>query len=351
MATGHGQKPNILLMVADRHRADDLPSGRLVAESVNVTEMHRQSLQRLPVRASFLLERYVRDHGVARDDMALPHTEPTFLHALQDEGYHTAYIGDPQLWGVADRIERMHDYGFDEPIESVAGGAPELWIEEYEHDEPWFLWVDVPGWRGPQKTPGDAGGAMWAALENGNQLDSTWIISTTDGDDTSTRVPSLVRPPGGAPKATTVSTLTEHLDLPATIRAIAGATGRRHFEGRSLLPQIEGSDLAALRSVVFSEHDGFVMARTKHHKIVVHADSQTVAQLFDLAADPHEAHSLAAEAPELAEAMLAEHIRPFLEGGRATPRSVGGLLDSNAEPRSNSDDASEENHRHPGAGE
>ena len=67
--------PNILLVMADQHRADVMGCAgdasaqtptldRLAAEGVRFTGVHCQGPLCMPARASFATERYVRDHCV-----------------------------------------------------------------------------------------------------------------------------------------------------------------------------------------------------------------------------------------------------------------------------------------------
>ena len=51
----------------------------------------------MPARASFLTERYVRDHGVYTNWAEVPPGMPTYLHALQDAGYYTVALGKQHL--------------------------------------------------------------------------------------------------------------------------------------------------------------------------------------------------------------------------------------------------------------
>lgn len=484
-------KPNILLVMSDQHRADILGCNgdpvvhtphldRLAAEGTNFREVHCQGPLCMPARASFLTERYVRDHGVFQNHVDPPRDLPTFLQTLQDEGYHTGCIGKMHLWvhgakredaarHTHDRAEQMRSYGFDEPIETVGklasvgirseysefladrdlyetyrefvaarmyahqnpgadipnwqadpiplpadayidawhGDRVARWIQDYDKDEPWFMWVGFPGPHDPWDAPVDAleryadvempmpasldrptttdpetpfgrfldfflwhhsnsetftdekiqavrrayyanvtiideaFGKMRTALEETNQLDDTWIIYTSDhgemmGEhrmlmkmvfyDQSTRVPLLVRPPAGVDHVDAVEALAEHMDVTATIRAIAGATGPETFEGRSLLPLLDGTGPGPERGVVFSENYGMAMARTDDHKIVFHEDTLDVGQLFDLRADPREDRNLADEAPELVDELLETHVRPFLAGGRSTPGGNVGVF-------------------------
>ncbi len=135
--------PNILLLMPDQHRADILGCAgdpvirtpnidALASEGIRYEDVHCQGPLCMPARASFLTERYVRDHGVFENRWDTPADLPTFLHALQAEGYHTACIGKMHLWvhgqrgpdgrrtgDARERAEQMRAYGFAEPIETV----------------------------------------------------------------------------------------------------------------------------------------------------------------------------------------------------------------------------------------
>jgi choline-sulfatase len=128
---------NILLIMSDQHRADTMGcAGNAVVQTPNLDRLAREGVRFaraycqgplcMPARASFLTERYVRDHGVADNDHALaPAGTPTFLHALRGAGYHTACIGKMHLYvhgGAGDtraHADTLHALGFDESNEAV----------------------------------------------------------------------------------------------------------------------------------------------------------------------------------------------------------------------------------------
>jgi arylsulfatase len=177
-------------------------------------------------------------------------------------------------------------------------------------------------------------GRIVAALDDRGLLDDTWIVYTSDhgemaGDhglmskcllyEGAVRVPLVVRPPGGcAPRV--VDDLVEHLDVPATVRALLGAGPVPGGEGRSLAGYVTGDDPEP-RAVSVSENWGFASFETDsalgRWKLVVDEDRVEPCQLFDLAADPAEDVDLA-RSPDHAEVvaeLLATVVRPFL----ATP--------------------------------
>lgn len=236
--------PNILVLMPDQHRSDILgcagdPVAKtphidgLAAQGVRFDNVHCQGPLCMPARASFLTERYVRDHGVYENIWAVPPALPTFLHSLQGVDYHTACIGKMHLWvhgerrpdgtrATTDTRQRAADmkaYGFVEPIETVGklasvgigseysdhlrerglldtyqawvaermygggtmttretlpnwaassiplptedyidvwhGDRVVRWLEEYDRDRPWCLWVGFPGPHDPWDAPAD----------------------------------------------------------------------------------------------------------------------------------------------------------------------------------------------------
>ena len=131
------RKPNVVLIMADQHRADVMGCAgdafvstpnldRLADEGVRFSRVSCQGPLCMPARASFLTERYVRDHGVYTNWAEVPHGMPTYLHALQAVGYHTAALGKQHLTrdeelDVAhqdDLAPSLRERGFDEVQES-----------------------------------------------------------------------------------------------------------------------------------------------------------------------------------------------------------------------------------------
>jgi choline-sulfatase len=180
----------------------------------------------------------------------------------------------------------------------------------------------------------DAVGRLLGVLEARGMLDNTWVLYTSDhGEmggnhglmskcvlyDQSMRVPLLVRPPGGC-AARVVDDLVEHLDVPATVRAIAAAPPVPQGEGRSLLGYVNGNDPEA-RAVSVSENWGFAAFSTDRYKLVVDEDALSPCQLFDSHDDPDEDENRVAD-PEcagLVEELMAATVRPFFATTTARP--------------------------------
>lgn len=141
VARGRGAgRPNIVLVMSDQHRADALGAGgavpggwastpnidELAADGVRFDDVTCQGPLCMPARASFLTERYVRDHGVYSNWTEVPAGRPTYLHALREAGYRTAMVGKAHLTRdddvtvdhVVELAGRLHDRGFDDVLET-----------------------------------------------------------------------------------------------------------------------------------------------------------------------------------------------------------------------------------------
>ncbi len=177
-------------------------------------------------------------------------------------------------------------------------------------------------------------GTMIEALERTGRSDNTWIIYTSDHGEMAgshglmskcvlyepaVRVPLIVRPPGGCPSRV-VDSLVEHLDVPATVREIAGAPNLPRGEGRSLLGAVQGEPPAP-RTVAVSENWGFAAFETDRYKLVVDEDAVSPCQLFDLDEDPTEDHDLLPDpqAAAIVEELMEKRVRPFFRTAPARP--------------------------------
>src|SRR5580704_17076963 len=142
MTTG---APNILLVMSDQHRADMMgcagdaraltPSlDGLAAQGVRFSRVSCQGPLCMPARASFMTERYVRDHGVYTNWEEIAPDSPTYVRALREAGYHTALLGKAHLYldeklSVAHMDEmagRLTDLGFAEVFETGDKFMPKI---------------------------------------------------------------------------------------------------------------------------------------------------------------------------------------------------------------------------------
>jgi arylsulfatase len=177
-------------------------------------------------------------------------------------------------------------------------------------------------------------GTMLDALQARGLLANTWLIYTSDhgemgGDhglmskcvfyQPAVRVPLIIRPPEGC-AARAVDALVEHLDVPATVRAIAGAPAISGSEGRSLLGYLTEEEQTP-REVSISENWGFAAFTTDRHKIVVDEDAGTPCQLFDLKDDPEEDRDLLADpgSKTTVDHLMESYVRPFFRPRPARP--------------------------------
>ncbi len=182
----------------------------------------------------------------------------------------------------------------------------------------------------------DAVGRIVEALAVRDLLADTWLIYTSDhgemaGDhglmskcvlyEPSVRVPLIIRPPGGC-TTRVVDDLVEHVDVPATVRAVAGAPDVPDSEGRSLLGYLAGEDPVG-RTVAVSENWGFAAFETERYRLVVDEDSSTPCRLFDLQHDPAEDYDLVGEAQHapVLEELMDTIVRPFLAVRPARPHA------------------------------
>jgi len=213
---------NIVLIMSDQHRADAIGAAghpvvqtpaldRLAREGVRFNRAYCQGPLCMPARASFLTERYVRDHGVSDNTFQLEGDWPTYVQKLREAGYHTAAIGKLHLYTHAgsydtrDRLARLHALGYDDvselvgkmasrhaqtpyhdylkqeglldvylewaakpvqlweplpwtlPVEayqdSWVGRETVNWIDRYARDQPFFIQVGFPGPHSPWDAP------------------------------------------------------------------------------------------------------------------------------------------------------------------------------------------------------
>lgn len=133
-----GRLPNIVVVMSDQHRADMMGCAgdptvqtpamdRLASEGVRFSRVSCQGPLCMPSRASFMTERYVRDHGVYTNWSEIPTEAPTYARCLQEAGYHTALLGKAHLYRdeglVAGHIDelagRLLGLGFSEVLETT----------------------------------------------------------------------------------------------------------------------------------------------------------------------------------------------------------------------------------------
>ena len=101
--------PNIVVLMSDQHRGDMMGRAsdpgvltpnldRLAAEGACFSLVSCQGPLCMPARASFMTERYVRDHGVYTNWAEIAPASPTYAWALREAGYHAVQLGKAHLY-------------------------------------------------------------------------------------------------------------------------------------------------------------------------------------------------------------------------------------------------------------
>ncbi len=127
-------RPNILWLLSDQHRADSIGVADGVVQSPNLDALAAEGTRFdaaycqgplcVPARASLLTQRYVAEHGV-EDNTWRGGREglPTTVQSIRDAGYHTSAIGKMHLYkyppDVADGEPIMREHGFVEVDEML----------------------------------------------------------------------------------------------------------------------------------------------------------------------------------------------------------------------------------------
>src|SRR5256885_8769876 len=132
--------------MADPHRADMMGCAGdagvltpnldgLAVEGVRFSRVSCQGPLCMPARASFMTERYVRDHGVYTNWAEIAPDSPTYVWALREAGYHTTLLGKAHLYRdekidakhIDDLPPRLQALGFSDVRETgdkFAGDTP-----------------------------------------------------------------------------------------------------------------------------------------------------------------------------------------------------------------------------------
>lgn len=144
-------------------------------------------------------------------------------------------------------------------------------------------------------------GKVLDALESRGWLENSIIIFCSDhgellGDhglaykwlmyDPIVHVPMVVRYPQSVDQPREVTDLVSLMDIGPTILQAAGVDVPTYLEGRSLMPYLNGEDIAP-RDYVFCEDNYQIMMRSPTHKMVYYI-GQEEGEFYDLEADPHE---------------------------------------------------------------
>ncbi len=142
------------------------------------------------------------------------------------------------------------------------------------------------------------------AADHGESLGEHGLLEKLVFYEGAVRVPLIVH--GAELAGATPDHPVQLIDVATTIMRLAGAEPHPLDEGRDVWGEP--------RPAVFSEQAGWAMAVTGRHKVACHAGDASVAEVYDLDADPFEADNLAGTAAgrDVADAVWAEHLAPFL---------------------------------------
>jgi arylsulfatase A-like enzyme/Tfp pilus assembly protein PilF len=333
----------------------------------------------LPAHSSILTGLYPPGHGVRENvGYILDPSIPTLAEVLSEGGWATAgfvsaFVLDSR-WGIGRGFDHYYDdfdlKDFDTANLSSVQRSGDVtiaesiqWLDERPQDSPFFLWLHLYDPHDPYTPPepfksqypdrpydGEVAytdsliGDFRRALEERGLLSRSLVILTSDhgeglGDhgeamhgffiyDTTIHVSMIVRPPAAADAGRVVDSAVSHVDIFPTILDAVGLNAPERVHGQTLLPAILGEDLEQDRSV-YSEslypllHYGWAplrALRTDNRKLI----SAPRPEVFDVVADPREAHDLSHEEPGLTgelEDRLAE-LRDEIERDAPAPGSA-----------------------------
>ncbi len=166
-------------------------------------------------------------------------------------------------------------------------------------------------------------GRILEALADAGVLDDTLVVVTSDhgenqgelgiygdhhtADHITSRVPMIVRMPGGEGGGRVDGALHYQVDVGATLVELVGGEVGEHWDGRSFAEAFRAGTDRGRDYVVFSQNcwacqravrwDDYVFIRTYHTGL----KDLPARMLFHVADDPHELNDLTAERPELAD--------------------------------------------------
>ncbi len=148
------------------------------------------------------------------------------------------------------------------------------------------------------------------ASDHGEMLGDHGIFTKSVGYEAAIRVPLVVAGPGIEPGRTS-DALVELIDVNPTLTDLAGLPAQPNLDARSLGPVLRGQ-ASEHRQETISVLKGFGVVRTDRYKLI--DNENDVAELYDLASDPHECHSVAAAQPDIVRQMRKRLRERLMEG-------------------------------------
>jgi arylsulfatase A-like enzyme/Flp pilus assembly protein TadD len=373
----------IILISIDTLRADHLPAygytkvrtpniDALAAGGVVFEHAYSHAPQTLPAHTSILSGQLPFEHGV-RDNVGFT-VKPGqwFIQtALHDRGWPTGGFVSAYVLRAATGINQGFDT-YDSDLPPASGEmsigqvqrdgdktlvAAEKWLDGRDPGTRFFLFLHLyephkpyaPPERFSSYEPYDGEiahadeivGRLLDRLRASDLYDRSTIVLLSDhgeglGDHgeqehglflykETIQVPLVVKMPGrhGARR---VATPVQHIDLVPTILDLAGAPRRGDLRGRSLRPLLEGTgtlaDAGIYSEALYSRyHFGWseLYALTDARYRLIRAPRD---ELFDLERDPKEAASIAAERPQVRQAMRSALETLIARSSIAAPAAV-----------------------------
>lgn len=354
----------IVIISIDTLRADRLPVygydgirtphiNRLAADGVVFENAYSHSPQTLPAHTSILSGTLPFEHGV-RDNVGftIKPGQRFVQHALRERGYKTgafvsAYVLRQQT-GIHQGFDEYDDAlpaaSPDEPLGQVQRAGLETvaaavrWIDRQTSPK-FFLFVHIYEPHRPYSPPARFGaadpydgevafadeiaGTLIEHLRAKQLYERASIVLLADhgeglGDHgeeehgiflyrETIQVPLIIKAPASRGAGTRVHVAVQHLDVAPTLIDFAGASAPPDLDGRSLRPVIEGTGTLTEASI-YSEslspryHFGwselYALSDDRYRLIRAPRD-----ELYDIAQDPDERRSIAAERPQAHAAM------------------------------------------------
>jgi arylsulfatase A-like enzyme/tetratricopeptide (TPR) repeat protein len=356
----------IILISIDTLRADRLPAygytkvrtpnlDSFAAQGALFERAYSHAPQTLPAHASILSGLLPFEHGV-RDNVGftLKPGHWSLQRTLQARGWPTAGFVSAYVLRAATRINEGFDT-YDGELPASSGelsigqvqrsgeqtvAAAERWVAQRDPEKPFFLFLHIYEPHKPYTPPerfasydsydGEVAysdeivGRFFDRLRALNLYDRSTIIVLSDhgeglGDhgeqehglflyQETTRIPLIVKP-AGSRSGRRVAAPVQQIDLAPTLLDLVGVPKPANLQGRSLTPLLDGSgtiaDTGIYAEALYSRyHFGWseLYSLTDARYRLIRAPRD---ELFDLERDPRESASVAAERPQVRQAMRA----------------------------------------------
>ena len=369
-APGAAAGPIVIISI-DTLRADRLPVygyskvrtpnlDAFASQAVVFDRAYSHAPQTLPAHASILSGALPFEHGV-RDNIGFTVKQGQWLlpRALHDRGWPTGGFVSAYVMRAATGIGQGFD-AYDSELPASSGelsigqvqrageqtlAVAEAWLGQRDTSKPFFLFFHIyephksysppERFRGYEPYDGEVAysdeivGRMLDRLRALKVFDQATIVILSDhgeglGDhgeqehglflyQETTRIPLMVKPAGWRNGMLRIANPVQQIDLVPTLLDAIGADKPASMRGRSLKPLIDGTgaiaDTGIYAEALYSRyHFGWseLYSLTDARYRLIRAPRD---ELFDLERDPRESTSVAAERPQVRQAM-----RTALEG-------------------------------------